>query len=991
MWQSSDSARAFALEMQNTKNTSVDFEAQQRQTQISLIASNKSFRSVSSLLEEYNTGCKTCSLTQTEFAEGVGKANHILGNYLLTVDNGEAKMGGYIKSLVASKAATIGMQAATMALNMALSWGISALMSLAFTSIDNIIPREEKLIEKSEDAANAISSISSDFKSKSDTVKDIGKEFAELAQGVDALTGANKSLSTEDYERFLSLSNQLAEAFPTLSRNYDENGNAIVNLNGNVNTITDSLNALLDVERQLANQKIVDNLPDLYKGIKVKADNYKSEIEDYKARREELQYNYDLLSGSNIDDLVNQAIDGNILSISGTGQSVAELNSITEGFLKVLDEAGIQYAYSSSDMGADGNPTAHYYELLGLEYLSDEEIEALRKKIRAGFGDLSKVYADEINNLSKDIALAENNSKTNWSSLLSSLPAWLSGNDTYKVMEDGMQAVVQNMINGLDFDDLNFGSFEELTNYIITNIISELQNATPEVQQAIIELFKIKNAYESGEINTGEYKKRRDAAKGIIENSDLNPDTKDNIINNTGNDKVDKVESKLKFEGNEKEQFQALSSEDIEIGYGIVENSDGLSFSEFSKELDKAKKEAEKAAKANLSDIDILGDIEKLSNGLDQLDKIYADIKDKGDFDFSSILNNKDFNEAFSGYKEEYDNFIKTVTSNPDDLNACQGAFDGLVAAYIKGSGVLDNLTDSTRDATVEFLKQKGIANAAAIVDRQLAVNKAKLNYETIVGTNATHEDILAQADYINITQVEAQALLELAIAKMQVNQNVIITSGDIANLETLANKAGATTESLKRLAQAKIYASNAESMSQQAEAAKAKGLNGLAMKYSTAAEAWSKMAISESSKPIEYDQHHFTGGSATNGGSSSGGSGGSSDSSKVIDWIETAIDRIERGIDKLKNKASSAYKTLTNRFSVSKDLISSITSEIDLQTKAYNRYMSQANSVGLSEALRKKVHEGSIDITEYSGETSELIEEYKEWYENATLHSNVY
>ena len=224
MWQSSDSARAFALEMQNTKNTSVDFEAQQRQTQISLIASNKSFRSVSSLLEEYNTGCKTCGLTQTGFAEGVGKSNPIFGNYLSNLNDSEATMGGYIGSLVKAKAATIGMQAATMAFNMALSYGIGILVSAAISGIDYLIHYEEKLIEKTEDAANAISSISSDFKSKSDTVKDIGKEFAELAQGVDALTGANKSLSTEDYERFLSLSNQLAETFPTLSRNYDENG-----------------------------------------------------------------------------------------------------------------------------------------------------------------------------------------------------------------------------------------------------------------------------------------------------------------------------------------------------------------------------------------------------------------------------------------------------------------------------------------------------------------------------------------------------------------------------------------------------------------------------------------------------------------------------------------------------------------------------------------------------------------------------------------------
>lgn len=280
MKDASASAREYAIDNKDITAESIEeFIAQQKMAEIATVAQSKSLVNARSIINTYNTDVQKLNLTNQQYIDSVNNGNKGLGNYLSTVDNGEATMRGYIKSLVASKAATIGMQAATMALNMALSWGISALMSFAFTAIDNIIHREEKLIEKSEDAANAISSISSDFKSKSDTVKDIGKEFAELAQGVDALTGANKSLSTEDYERFLSLSNQLAETFPTLSRNYDENGNAIVNLNGNVNTITDSLNALLDVERQLANQKIVDNLPDLYDGVKTKAGNYKSEIQ----------------------------------------------------------------------------------------------------------------------------------------------------------------------------------------------------------------------------------------------------------------------------------------------------------------------------------------------------------------------------------------------------------------------------------------------------------------------------------------------------------------------------------------------------------------------------------------------------------------------------------------------------------------------------------------------------------------------------------------
>ena len=83
----------------------------------------------------------------------------------------------------------------------------------------------------------------------------------------------------------------------------------------------------------------------------------------------------------------------------------------------------------------------------------------------------------------------------------------------------------------------------------------------------------------------------------------------------------------------------------------------------------------------------------------------------------------------------------------------------------------------------------------------------------------------------------------------------------------------------------------------------------------------------------------------------------------ETIDWIEIAIDRIERIISRLKLKAESVYSLWTER---NKNLVSEIQKvrdEIDLQGKAYDRYIKEANSVGLSEAYAKKVRDGTIDI----------------------------
>ena len=107
-------------------------------------------------------------------------------------------------------------------------------------------------------------------------------------------------------------------------------------------------------------------------------------------------------------------------------------------------------------------------------------------------------------------------------------------------------------------------------------------------------------------------------------------------------------------------------------------------------------------------------------------------------------------------------------------------------------------------------------------------------------------------------------------------------------------------------------------------------------------------------------------------------------DELEKMDWIEVALDRIQRAIEKVKTTATSAYKSITTRLSASKDEISLITKEIGIQQSAYDRYMQEANSVGLSSDLANLVQTGAIDISQYDEETQELIKSYTEWFEKA-------
>lgn len=101
----------------------------------------------------------------------------------------------------------------------------------------------------------------------------------------------------------------------------------------------------------------------------------------------------------------------------------------------------------------------------------------------------------------------------------------------------------------------------------------------------------------------------------------------------------------------------------------------------------------------------------------------------------------------------------------------------------------------------------------------------------------------------------------------------------------------------------------------------------------------------------------------------------------ETLDWIEIAIDRIERAISRLDLKASSTFKKWGVRNSALADQIGEVRNEIDLQQRAYDRYIQQANSVGLSENYASKVRDGTIDIETITDEDlNDKIKEYQEW-----------
>lgn len=103
---------------------------------------------------------------------------------------------------------------------------------------------------------------------------------------------------------------------------------------------------------------------------------------------------------------------------------------------------------------------------------------------------------------------------------------------------------------------------------------------------------------------------------------------------------------------------------------------------------------------------------------------------------------------------------------------------------------------------------------------------------------------------------------------------------------------------------------------------------------------------------------------------------------SETLDWIEVLIDRIERALDNLDTVASSVYTNWSERNAALNEAMNVTRQEIELQQRAYDRYMQEAANTGLSADWMEKVQNGMIDIQTITDETlHDQIQNYQEWY----------
>ena len=476
-----------------------------------------------------------------------------------------------------------------------LNAGVGMLAGVAIqgvvTLIDNYVHRQEKMIEKGKEAKNSIDETFAEFSKGKNTLNTLGQSFAdnaddiettgdaidsiakkysELSKNVDTVTNKNKGLSSDEYQQYLDISNQLASQFPSLVEGYDSQGNAILNLGSNADSAAASLKSLYDAQMLSANVKIGEGLQDNYEGTI-------AQIEEYQDKIKTLQNTID----KNDKAMADMEIDADVLSSSG--DITLGLKSYGENrakaqreIAKILSDNGVAMQEAVDDAGNVTISTS------GFDKNVANEIK----------NTLSKYKSEAINSMTVENAEAEKSIaatklliEEQWSKMGESLGQYLQTSDTFTKLDKSIQDAFLGNVDNIDYETVAKDYGGDFMSFMYGEIIQPMADMKPEGQKAIKDMLTL----DTSMLNVGEYISTIDTAleKAFPNDSKAQKAFKKSL----GFDKVieeseDQLAKLTELYG---DAAKDLSLEDLEKGYDLVVND------KFSGTFDQLKSEIEQS------------------------------------------------------------------------------------------------------------------------------------------------------------------------------------------------------------------------------------------------------------------------------------------------------------------------------------------------------------------------------------------------------------
>lgn len=613
-----------------------------------------------------------------------------------------------------------------------------------------------KTREAAETAQSAFKELQETTTANAKTLNDVKTRYAELAQGVKDLglaTQSQGSLSNDEYAEFLDISNELIQAFPTLSAGYSDNGDALTTLNGDVNTITSSLNELLNVERQLAQVKLQEHAKDVWAG-------YGVDVNDASKK-------------------YNEATD--------------TLNRYQKAYDFYMDQIEKYKEYIAN--GGEELTFSQFFDKNYMDY--NEEVEGIREIFGTDkfisesdlFGSSVDQYADKFEELYKGVVAkyqkvvdgASNDIEQGGKKIKETVLGLFQFDEDYTSLggEDKniINAILSSMGYDTDYHKLRKGAnWDEVYKDIKNRTIGFIQGLSEEDRTGLTGAYENLRNFKGSNQTIAQYKEEIQKVKDILENSNAEGTVKNAILDSLPSDseienKIDHLKAIMGENWNDDMENQFTANE-LEIAGQLELKADPYNLTEIKDEIDKIINpvEIEPEIKASAA-VDSMASAKQAINSLDELYNQVVKMEGKDGqvtgFADPTLINNvesgfKDFiKEASESGKDvtelnsALEEFERIMIEQPNDAEAASKAMDDLITAYIDQTDIVKNLTEENAEWSIKQLEVMGIENAEKVVMTRLSkaskgVSKAlsELNSKLIENEKSLDKSKKGTAEY---------------------------------------------------------------------------------------------------------------------------------------------------------------------------------------------------------------------------------------------------
>lgn len=728
------------------------------------------------VIDNYNKGLIDLDDSTQEFNQSTDVTQKAMKSYLSSVEVGSATLQGYTRTAqaatIAQKGFNIVAQAGRAIVEGLVGLAVGAAINFAISEISELVVTSEELIERAQEINTAFNNAKDSTTANIKTLEGLREEYDELSKGVDAY-GRNITLTTEEYERYKEIVEDIVEISPSIAEGYSIENGYLVERNDLLEKAIE-----LEKERYRASLRDVIDTKTLRDATKGNYEAYKKELNDLNSAISDTNLVtmladtlvYDRMTGVSLRDRPER-ISSNLtefLKYAAPDDSrwrtdilIGQLERAAQNDMLVGDEDiknilsyVIEKYGDYISLNIDDIISKMDYRSLGFDSQSDLEnsFSSIRDKFLefAPYAEELKPYSDAVSSQFSYVAEA---------------------NKQYAELGGLAQSLVNDYVS--NFDAEYFRALIDKGGVIDKNVIEDIKDQingfiaaiTPEMDEALNNMTDVGTQYIDGEIDVSTFKDKIISALSELESLGMDDEAIGIVYESSGlkelDEEIEQINAALgATRGQYNDMLYSLTKEELDIAYEIVNANGSMSIDEFTTRLNQAKNELNALGAET---VDVL-DVSEMITGLDEA-------KDGIDSIVSAV---EKLNEGTALTREE---LARLALEYPKLLEASNLFTEGSVDGQ---KSILDAVL-STKQAEYNAVLDEKIAELKAaeqVINDQIKLETEKANILTELN-RISKDGILGQerefVGYLNdLNDLQGQNYVNLKDGELQVNSEAL-------------------------------------------------------------------------------------------------------------------------------------------------------------------------------------------------------------------------